>query len=50
MGIFQLDLSQIEWRAAAWSSQDEVMIKEINSGVDQHNASCTMQPCKYLVV
>jgi len=41
VGILQLDLSQIEWRAAAWLSQDAVMMHEINSGVDQHNAACT---------
>ncbi len=41
MGILQLDLSQIEWRGAAWLSQDAVMMHEINSGVDQHNAACT---------
>jgi DNA polymerase-1 len=38
--ILQIDLSQIEWRAAAWLSQDPVMIEEINSGVDQHTAAC----------
>jgi DNA polymerase I-like protein with 3'-5' exonuclease and polymerase domains len=38
-GIMQVDLSQIEWRNAAWLSQDEVMIDEINSGVDQHVAT-----------
>jgi DNA polymerase-1 len=37
--IVQVDLSQIEWRNAAWLSQDEVMISEINSGVDQHIAT-----------
>jgi DNA polymerase-1 len=35
-GIYQIDLSQIEWRAAAWLSQDRVMIDEINAKVDQH--------------
>ena len=35
-GIYQIDLSQIEWRAAAQLSQDTVMIKEINDKVDQH--------------
>jgi len=39
-GILQADLSQKEWRGAAESSQDEVMIHEINSGIDQHNAAC----------
>jgi DNA polymerase I-like protein with 3'-5' exonuclease and polymerase domains len=38
-GIMQVDLSQIEWRDAAWLSQDMVMIDEINSGVDQHIAT-----------
>ena len=38
--IFQWDLSQIEWRDAAWLAHDEVMIHEINSGVDQHIAAC----------
>jgi DNA polymerase I-like protein with 3'-5' exonuclease and polymerase domains len=38
-GIMQVDLSQIEWRDAAWLAQDEVMIDEINSGVDQHIAT-----------
>ena len=40
-GIMQVDLSQIEWRDAAWLSQDEVMIDEINSGVDQHVSTVT---------
>jgi DNA polymerase I-like protein with 3'-5' exonuclease and polymerase domains len=40
-GIMQVDLSQIEWRAAAWLSQDPTMIEEINSGVDQHIATVT---------
>jgi len=35
----QVDLSQIEWRDAAWLSQDPVMIQEINDGVDQHIAT-----------
>lgn len=38
--ILQWDLSQIEWRGAAWLSQDGVMIVEINSGIDQHAAAC----------
>jgi DNA polymerase I-like protein with 3'-5' exonuclease and polymerase domains len=38
-GIMQVDLSQIEWRDAAWLSQDQVMIEEINSGIDQHVAT-----------
>lgn len=40
MPIMQFDLSQIEWRAAAWLSQDPIMIYEINNGVDQHIAAC----------
>lgn len=40
MTILQFDLSQIEWRAAAWLSQDKVMIHEINSGIDQHVQAC----------
>lgn len=39
--IGQVDLSQIEWRDAAFLSQDPVMIKEIREGVDQHIATCT---------
>lgn len=38
-GIMQVDLSQVEWRNAAWLSQDPVMIDEINNGVDQHIAT-----------
>jgi DNA polymerase-1 len=38
-GIMQVDLSQIEWRDAAWLSQDAVMIAEINGGIDQHVAT-----------
>jgi len=38
--ILQFDLSQIEWRAAAYLSQDPVMMYEINHGVDQHVAAC----------
>lgn len=38
--IMQYDLSQIEWRAAAYLAQDEAMIHEINSGIDQHAAAC----------
>jgi DNA polymerase-1 len=38
-GIMQVDLSQIEWRDAAWLSQDKMMIEEINAGVDQHIAT-----------
>jgi DNA polymerase I-like protein with 3'-5' exonuclease and polymerase domains len=39
--ILQVDLSQIEWRMAAWMSQDAVMIHEINSGIDQHTEALT---------
>ena len=39
-GLFQWDLSQIEWRDAAFLSQDPVMIHEINTGIDQHIAAC----------
>ena len=40
MGWFvHVDLSQIEWRGAAWLSQDKTMIHEINNGVDQHIAT-----------
>jgi DNA polymerase-1 len=38
--ILQIDLSQIEWRAAAWLSQDKTMMYEVNSGIDQHNEAC----------
>lgn len=41
--ILDVDLSQIEWRAAADLSQDPVMIKEIKEGIDQHAATCTDQ-------
>jgi DNA polymerase-1 len=40
-GIMQVDLSQIEWRDAAWLSQDTTMIEEINRGIDQHVATVT---------
>jgi DNA polymerase-1 len=33
------DLSQIEWRTAAWLSQCPVMLKEIRDGIDQHAAA-----------
>ena len=39
--ILDADLSQIEWRNAAWLSQDATMIAEISNGVDQHAAACT---------
>jgi len=35
-GIAAADLSQIEWRAAAFQSQDAVMLAEIYAGVDPH--------------
>jgi len=38
--IMQIDLSQVEWRAAAWMSQDTTMMWEVNNGVDQHNEAC----------
>jgi DNA polymerase-1 len=40
-GILQTDLSQIEWRDAGELSADQVMIREVNGGVDQHNETCT---------
>jgi DNA polymerase-1 len=39
--LLQADLSQIEWRGAADLSQDQVMLHEINSGIDQHAEACT---------
>lgn len=39
--ILQIDLSQIEWRCAAWLSQDPEMIREINNDIDQHTRACT---------
>jgi DNA polymerase-1 len=38
--ILQWDLSQIEWRAAAFVSQDPTMIAEIVADVDQHINAC----------
>jgi DNA polymerase I-like protein with 3'-5' exonuclease and polymerase domains len=38
-GIMQVDLSQVEWRGAAYLAQDKVMIREVNAGVDQHIAA-----------
>lgn len=38
--ILECDLSQIEWRAAAFLSQDPIMLEEIRSGIDQHAATC----------
>ena len=37
MPILDADLSQIEWRAAAFLSQDPVMIGEIRDGLDMHS-------------
>lgn len=34
--ILEVDLSQIEWRVAAFLSQDPVMLREIREGVDPH--------------
>jgi DNA polymerase I-like protein with 3'-5' exonuclease and polymerase domains len=34
--ILEVDLSQIEWRVAAWLSQDPVILREIKDGVDPH--------------
>lgn len=39
--ILQIDLSQIEWRCAAWLAQDRQMIYEINNGIDQHTKAAT---------
>jgi DNA polymerase-1 len=37
--VGQLDLSQIEWKAAGELSGDRMMIYEINRGIDQHYAT-----------
>lgn len=34
--ILVVDKSQLEWRVAAWLSQDQVALDEIRRGVDQH--------------
>lgn len=39
--IGQVDLSQVEWRGAGELAQDEVIIREVNEGVDQHIDTCT---------
>lgn len=39
--ILDVDLSQIEWRVAAFLSQDKQMCADIRAGVDQHNVTCT---------
>lgn len=38
-GIMNADLAQIEWRAAAWLSQDKIMMDEILKGRDAHLAN-----------
>jgi len=35
--LIQADASQLEWRCAAWLSNDEVALKEINEGLDTHS-------------
>lgn len=39
--IGQIDLSQVEWRAAGELADDQVIINEVNGGVDQHIATVT---------
>lgn len=39
--ILNADLSQLEWRVAAFLSQDPVMIQEIIEGVDTHTDNAT---------
>jgi DNA polymerase I-like protein with 3'-5' exonuclease and polymerase domains len=36
----QYDLSQVEWRVAGELSDDQVIIDEVNGGVDQHVETC----------
>ena len=36
------DLSQLEWRAAIWQSQDPIGIHEIMTGVDQHRENAIL--------
>ena len=38
--LIDADLSQIEWRGAAFLSRDEVMCRELNEGRDAHSANC----------
>lgn len=38
--ILEADLSAIEWRAAAFLSQDPIMCQEIRDGSDAHAATC----------
>lgn len=38
--ILQVDLSQIEWRAAMEMAKDNVGLHEINNGIDQHTEAC----------
>lgn len=40
MPIISADAKQLEWRVAAFLSQDEVMMREILDGVDAHNMNC----------
>jgi len=48
-GIYQVDLSQIEWRGAAELSGDKVMMTEINSRIDQHARAVTeLMELKYI--
>jgi DNA polymerase-1 len=37
--IGQIDLSQVEWRAAGELADDTMIINEVNSGIDQHVAT-----------
>lgn len=39
--ILDCDLSQIEWRTAAYLANDPVMKHEIRNKIDQHAATCT---------
>ena len=41
MPIMDADLAQIEWRTAAFLSQDPIMIQEIRDGLDMHAFACT---------
>jgi len=38
--ILDADLSQIEWRVAAFLSRDKIMCDEIRRGIDQHDRTC----------
>jgi DNA polymerase-1 len=35
--LVAVDAAQLEWRCAAWLSNDEVALREINSGADTHS-------------